>query len=128
MRKRSPLGPLTGLTVETLLLAPLAVAWLIWRQHTGAGALGHVDATQTVLVLSAGIVTAVPLLFFAYGAKRIRLSTLGLLQYVTPTVQFILGVWLYHEPFPHERLLCFGLIWAGLIVYAADAVHAQART
>ena len=125
MRKRSRLGAVTGLTVETLLLAPLAIGFLCWQHHTGAGALGRVPAFTQALVLSAGIVTALPLLLFAYGAKRIRLSTLGLLQYLTPTVQFILGVWIYHEPFPRERIICFGFIWAGLALYTADALWQQ---
>jgi chloramphenicol-sensitive protein RarD len=127
MRKKSPLGSLVGLTVETLLLAPLAVAFLAWRQHTGEGALGRVSAGQTLLVLSAGVITAVPLLFFAYGAKRIRLSTLGLLQYLTPSVQFALGVWVYREPFPRERIVCFAFIWAALALYSTDSVWMQRR-
>jgi chloramphenicol-sensitive protein RarD len=73
MRKQSPLGAVTGLTVETLLLAPLAIAFLLWQHHTGAGALGRVDLRTHVLVLSAGVITAVPLLLFGYGARRIRL-------------------------------------------------------
>lgn len=127
MRKRSPLPPVTGLAVETLLVAPFALALLAWRQHAGAAALGHVGATKTILVLSAGIITAVPLLLFAYGAKHVRLSTLGLLQYLTPTGQFALGVWVYHEAFPRERLAAFGFIWAGLALYAIDSAWTQAR-
>jgi chloramphenicol-sensitive protein RarD len=127
MRKKSRLGALTGLTVETLMLAPLALAFLAWRHHTGEGALGHISVARTLLLLSAGLITAVPLILFAYGARRIRLSTLGLLQYLTPTVQFILGVWVYHEPFPHERLISFGLIWAGLVLYSADSISAQRK-
>jgi chloramphenicol-sensitive protein RarD len=123
MRKKTALDAITGLTVETLLLAPLAIGFLLWRHHTGEGALGRVPAARALLVLSAGVITAVPLIFFAYGAKRIRLSTLGLLQYLTPTVQFALGVWVYHEAFPRERLLCFGFIWAGLVLYAVDSVR-----
>jgi chloramphenicol-sensitive protein RarD len=125
LRKKSPLGPLTGLTVETLLLAPLAVGYLLWRHHTGEGALGRVGPATHVLVLSAGVITAVPLLLFAYGAKRIRLSTLGVLQYLAPTVQFALGVWVYHEPFSRERAVSFGFIWLGLAVYTVDALWAQ---
>lgn len=128
MRKKSPLAPLAGLTVETLLLAPFAAGFLLWRQHTGEGALGNVDAWRTALVLSAGVVTAVPLLLFAYGAQRIRLSTLGLLQYLTPSVQFALGVWVYHEPFPKERIACFGFIWGGLVLYTVDSILAQRRS
>ncbi len=127
MRKKSPLGAVTGLAVETLLLAPFAIAFLLWRGHEGTGALGHLPWGRTLLLLSAGLITAVPLLFFAYGAKRIRLSTLGLLQYLTPSLQLLLGVVLYHEPFPHERLACFAFIWTGLALYTVDSVWAQRR-
>lgn len=122
LRKKSPLGALTGLTLETLLLVPFAVAFLAWQHHEGAGALGHVSLGKTVLVLCAGVVTAVPLLLFAYSARRIRLSTLGIMQYVTPTVQFLLGVFVYHEAFPRERLISFGFIWAALALYTTDTI------
>lgn len=125
LRKQSPLGPLTGLTVETLLLAPFAAALLLWRLHAGTGALGHNPAGIELLVLSAGVITAVPLLLFADGARRLKLTTLGLLQYVAPTVQFALGVWVFHEGFNRERAQAFALIWAGLAVYSADALWAQ---
>jgi chloramphenicol-sensitive protein RarD len=127
LRKKSPLGPLTGLGLETLLLAPLALAFVVWQQHTGAGALGRVSVTEHVLLVSAGVVTAVPLLLFAYGARRIRLSTLGLLQYIAPTVQFILGVWVFHEPFSPERAAAFGFIWCGLLLYTADNLWLERR-
>ena len=128
MRKQSPLGSLTGLTVETLLLAPCAVIFLLWRHHTGAGALGQVDGPTHLLLLSSGVITAVPLLLFAYGARRIRFSTLGLLQYLAPTVQFAIGVWVYHEAFSHDRAMSFALIWIGLALYTADNLWAQRRT
>lgn len=127
LRKRSPLGSLIGLTVETLLLAPLAIGLLLWQHHIGEGALGHTDAATQALVLSAGVITAVPLLLFAYGARRIRLSTMGLLQYLAPTVQFALGIWVYHEPFTRERLLGFAFIWVGLALYTADNLWAQRK-
>lgn len=127
MRKKSQQGAFTGLAVETLLMVPFALAFLLWREHAGTGALGHINAVKTAFVLGAGVITAVPLLLFAYAARRIRLSTLGLLQYLTPSIQFALGVWLYHEPFPRERAVCFGLIWAGLALYTVDSVWAQRR-
>jgi len=127
MRKQSPLGPLTGLTVETLLLAPFAVGFLLWRHHTGGGAFGRVDGPTHLLLLSSGVVTAVPLLLFAYGARRIRLSTLGLLQYLAPTVQLAIGVWVYHEAFARDRATSFALIWAGLALYTADNLWSQRR-
>lgn len=125
LRKKSPLGPLTGLTVETALLAPIALGFLLWQHHTGAGALGRVDLRSHVLVLSAGVITSIPLLLFAYGARRIRLATLGLLQYIAPTAQFALAVAVYHEPFSPARATAFAFIWAGLAVYTADSLWAQ---
>ena len=127
LKKKSALGAITGLTVETLLLFPLAAGLLLWWHHTGEGALGRVDTRQHVLVLVVGVVTAVPLLLFAYGAQRIRLTTLGLLQYLAPTVQFLLGYFLYREPFDSSRLQAYGLIWVGLALYSADGFWSQRR-
>lgn len=127
LKKRSALGPLVGLTVETMMLLPFAVALLLWRAHTGEGALGRVDAWHEVLLLSAGVVTAVPLLLFADGAQRIRMTTLGLLQYLAPTVQFLIGLLLYHEAFDHRQLQAYVLIWGGLALYSADSFWAQRR-
>lgn len=127
LKKKSPLGPIAGLTVETLLVFPFAAALLLWWHHTGEGALGRVDGRTQAFVLSAGVVTAVPLLLFAHGAQRIRLTTLGLLQYIGPTVQFLIGLLLYREPFDTARLQAFVLIWIGLAVYSADTLWTQRR-
>ncbi len=126
-KKQSSLGPVSGLALETLMLFPLAVALLLWRAHTGAGALGHVDVRTHVFVLSAGVVTTVPLVLFAYGAQRLRMATLGLLQYLAPTVQFLLGLYVYHEPFDAMRFNACVLIWVGLLIYTADSFWAQRR-
>ena len=125
LKKKSALGAITGLTVETLLLCPFAVAALLWWHHTGEGALGRVDARLHVYVLSVGVITALPLLMFAYGAQRIRLTTLGLLQYLAPTAQFLLGYFLYREAFDAARLQAFAIIWCGLALYSADSFWAQ---
>ena len=127
LKKRSALGPMNGLTVETVLLFPAALAALLWWHADGQGALGRVDGWQHTLILSAGIITAVPLLLFAQGAQRVRLSTLGLLQYLSPSVQFLLGVFLYHESFDATRLQAFALIWAGLFIYTGDGFWSQRR-
>ena len=127
LRKRSPLGPLLGLGLETFLLAPLALAFLVWREHIGEGAFGHAGTSVHVLLVCAGVVTAVPLLLFAHGARRIRLTTLGLLQYIAPTVQFALGTWVYGEPFTREQASAFALIWVGLILYTVDNLANQPR-
>ncbi|MFZ9682377.1 MAG: EamA family transporter RarD [Cephaloticoccus sp.] len=123
LRKRSPLGSLPGLTVETLLLAPLAGAFLLWRTYQGTAALGFAPASTQLLVMTTGIVTATPLLLFAYGARRLRLTTLGLLQYAAPTVQFALGIWYFGEPFSAARAQSYGFIWIGLAIYTADALR-----
>jgi len=125
LRKKSPLGPVVGLGLETLLLAPLAVAYLVWREWTGIGAFGHVNAVTHGLLLGVGVITAVPLLLFAYGARRIRFATLGLLQYIAPSVQFALGVWVYREGFSPDRAVAFALIWFGLALYTTDNVWTQ---
>ncbi len=127
LRKQSTLGAIPGLAAETLVLAPLALAYLAWRHVEGTGALGRVDLSTHLLIASAGLVTAVPLLLFAYGAKRVRLSTLGLLQYLAPTVQLVLGIWVYHEPFSRARFASFSFIWAALVLYTADNLLAQTR-
>lgn len=120
LRKRSPLGSLTGLTVETLLLAPLAGGFLLWRTHAGTGALGFAPASIQLLVLTTGVITATPLLLFGYGARRLKLTTMGLLQYAAPTVQFALGLWFFAEPFSAARAQSFVLIWIGLAIYSVD--------
>ena len=125
LKKKSALGPLAGLTVETLLLFPVAASLLVWWHCTGQGALGRVDAWHHFLVLSVGVVTAVPLLLFAYGAQRIRLVSLGLLQYLAPTVQFLIGRWIYQEKFSSVQFQAYMLIWCGLVVYTADAFWVQ---
>lgn len=127
LKKKSELGAITGLTVETLLLFPAAAGLLLWWNQTGAGALGRVDAWHHALILFVGVLTAIPLLLFAYGAQRIRLTTLGLLQYLAPSVQFLLGYFLYREPFDAARLQAYGFIWCGLALYSADGFWAQRR-
>jgi chloramphenicol-sensitive protein RarD len=127
LKKKSALGPIAGLTVETLLLFPVAAGLLLWWHHTGAGALGRIDLRTQGFVLSAGVVTAVPLVLFAYGAQRMRLTALGLLQYIAPSVQFLIGLFIYHEAFDAARFQAFGLIWIGLVIYTADTFWTQRR-
>lgn len=120
LRKRSALGSLAGLTVETALLTPIAGGYLLLLAADGRGALGHASWWQQIGVLTAGVVTAVPLLLFAAGARRLPLSTVGILQYIVPSLTFLLGVFLYHEPLSAARLLSFGFIWAALVLYSVE--------
>jgi chloramphenicol-sensitive protein RarD len=123
IRKMAPADPLTGLLAETALLAPLA---LIYLATLGAGSFGQSGSTDALLILS-GLVTAAPLLLFAAAGKRLRYATLGLLQYVAPTIQFLLAVLLFKEPLSGAHLVTFACIWIGLAVYAADAVRVARR-
>ncbi|MEO8155997.1 MAG: EamA family transporter RarD [Rhizobacter sp.] len=121
LRKVATLGALEGLTLETLLLAPIAALVLgVWVAH-GSNTFPSADASINMWLIAAGPVTAVPLLLFAAGARRISLTTLGLLQYIGPTIQLALGLWLYHEPFSAKRLIGFSLIWLALALYTAEA-------
>lgn len=121
LRKIAPLGALEGLTLETLVMFPLAIAYLAWQTVDGNNAFLNSPGTTQWLLVSAGPVTAIPLLLFAAGARRIPLSLLGLMQYIAPSLQLLLGVALYHEPFGGARLTGFALIWVGLAVYSAES-------
>ena len=122
LRKVANLGALEGLTLETLLLSPLAVGLLTWWAWDGRGALVQAQPTTLGWLLLAGPLTAIPLLLFAAGARRIPLATLGILQYISPSLQMLLGVWLYAEPFDPTRAVGFGLIWIALVLYSADSL------
>lgn len=120
LRKTAALGATEGLALETLMQAPLAAGYLAFLAWQGHGAFARGDAATDVWLLLAGPFTAVPLLLFAFGARRVTLATLGLLQYLGPSIQFLLGVFVFHEPFDARRGLGFALIWAALLLYSAD--------
>jgi chloramphenicol-sensitive protein RarD len=121
LRKTAALGAIEGLTLETALLAPLAVAYLLWLLHAGQSEFADSGAGTRLLLLAAGPVTAAPLLLFAAAARRIPFSTLGLIQYLSPSLQLLIGVWLYHEPFA-ERALGYVLIWTALAVFSIEGI------
>ena len=127
LRKTAPLGAIEGLALETLLLAPLAAAALLWLGASGQGHFLQGDGRTDVLLLAAGPATAIPLLLFAYGARRVTLATLGLLQYLGPSIQFVLAVFLYHEPLGASRGVGFALIWAALALYSAESLRLMRR-
>jgi chloramphenicol-sensitive protein RarD len=122
LRKTAPLGAAEGLALETLIQAPVALALIGWWTWQGTGAMHPGDPVTALWLLGAGPVTAIPLLLFAAGARRIPLATLGLLQYLGPTLQFLLGVFVYGEPFNATRALGFVLIWAALAIYTGESI------
>jgi chloramphenicol-sensitive protein RarD len=118
---------LSGLTIETLWLAPIAIGQLVFVGMTTGLTIGNVGVLQTVSLLLAGVVTAVPLLLFAGAARRLPLTTIGLTQYLTPILQFLIGVFLLHEAMPPARLLGFVLVWIALIVLTIDRFRGAGR-
>jgi len=121
-------GALESLTVETAVIALPALGFLVALELRGDGQLGHSGVGHGLLLASAGVVTAVPLIFFAAAARRVPLSILGLLQYLTPVLQFLLGVLLYQEPMPASRLAGFTLIWAALALLTFDSLRHRRRS
>jgi chloramphenicol-sensitive protein RarD len=123
LRKTAALGALEGLSFETMVLFPLAAAYVVWLSVHGQNAFINTDSNTTRgLLVAAGPITAIPLVLFAAGARKIPMSVLGLLQYLSPTMQFLLGVWLFHEAFTAARLVGFVLIWLALALYAAEGL------
>jgi chloramphenicol-sensitive protein RarD len=125
VKKTAPLSSLYGLTLETGWLFVPALAYLVFCEMTGQGAFLHSGLQADWMMVGAGLVTTVPLLLFASAAPRVSLTTIGILQYVNPTMQFLLGVLLYREPFTHDRLIGFGLVWAGLILFWAEGLYSR---
>ena len=121
LRKTATLGAIEGLALETLLLAPLAVGGLLWLMASGEGHFARGSWSDSLWLLAAGPVTAIPLLLFASGARRVSMATLGLLQYLGPSIQFLLGVFVYHEHFSASRGVGFVLIWGALVIYSAES-------
>ncbi len=117
VKKTAPLGSLYGLTLETGLAFIPAVAYLFAMDRLGQGAFLHTTLPQNLLMIGAGVVTTVPLLLFASAAQRIPLSMVGVLQYITPTMQFLLGVFVYREPFNLSLFIGFSIVWAALILF-----------
>ena len=128
MRKTATLGALEGMSLETMLLAPLAVVALLWAGPSGPGSQwpAH-DAHTWLFFLLSGPVTAIPLLLFAAGARRVPLSTMGFLQYITPSILALMGVFLYGEPFAGPRAVGFVFIWVALLLYTAEGLWAGRR-
>jgi chloramphenicol-sensitive protein RarD len=120
LRKRGVLGALDGLLLEQVLMLPLAVVYLGWLGAREQNAFQWAGLGQSLLLALSGPLSSVPLLLFAAGARRIPLSLVGLLQYISPTLQLMLGVWVWHEPFSLLKAAGYALIWLGLLIYSIE--------
>jgi chloramphenicol-sensitive protein RarD len=125
LRKTAPVGSVVGLTVETTFLMPLAVGYLFWARHTGGLYLGTGDPTLDVLLVLAGVITALPLLCFTRAARLLPLSTMGFLQYLAPTGHFLLAVLVYSEPLTAAQMATFGFIWLALVIFTVDQTRSR---
>jgi chloramphenicol-sensitive protein RarD len=132
LRKVVKVEALPGLATETLLLAPFALGYLMWSESAGSGAFGHLGSVTDAMLVFSGPLTAITLFLFAYGTRLLPYSTVGVLQYIAPSLQFVCGVFVLHEPFDHARAIGFAVIWSALIIYAGEGVRLsrkqQART
>ena len=127
-RKTLPVGPNQGFFLEVLLLSVPALGYIIWLESTGQGHFGDTGMTDVLWLLACGVVTAIPLMIYANGAKLLRLSTIGIMQYIAPTMIFIIAVFVFGEPFGTTKLIAFVLIWAALFIYSGSMLRsARAR-
>jgi chloramphenicol-sensitive protein RarD len=122
IRKTASIGSLEGLTMETIIVALPALAYLLFIESSGGGAFIRAGLPTTLLLAASGIVTAVPLLLFAAGARQITLVLLGILQYIAPTIQFILGITVFGETVTPQRLVGFALVWLALVIYTLEGI------
>ncbi|WP_250657482.1 EamA family transporter RarD [Alkalimarinus coralli] len=127
LRKKVSVNPVIGLTIETLLLLPFAMAYLLWLSAKDQLAFLHLSGTIDLLLIAAGLVTSLPLIFFAAATNRLSLTTLGLVQYVAPSLTFLLAVLIYNEPFGPPQLITFGCIWGALVIFTTEGMAYQKR-
>ena len=126
-KKKANVGAVQSLTIETAVLAPLALGYVVFLQTTGEGAFGQNGALHTALLIGGGVATALPLLCFGAAATRIPLSAIGMLQYLTPTLQFLIGVFLYGEPMTSARWVGFALVWSALVIFTYSTLRHRRR-
>ncbi|WP_156754662.1 EamA family transporter RarD [Actinokineospora pegani] len=127
MKKKADVGSTEGLALETAILSPLALVYLVWLSAAGGGAFGHFGWGHALLLVGTGVVTAVPLLLFGAAAVRISMTTMGVMQYLVPILQFAIGVFLYHEQMSSSRWIGFGLVWLALVVITAESLAHRRR-
>jgi chloramphenicol-sensitive protein RarD len=124
-KKKAPLGPLDGLTLETALLVAPAVAYLGRLERAGSGAFLHTGSATDLLLAASGTITIIPLLLFASSVRRVPLSIVGILQYIAPTIQLFLGVLLFHEPFTRVQAVGFAFVWVAIAVFACEGLRGR---
>ncbi len=127
LRKKANLQSMQGLMVETLILAPVALWYLWFMESSGVGVFGHYSLLSDSLLFIGGPVTALPLFWFGIAATRVPLSTLGFIQYLAPTIQLLIGVWVFSEPFDTAYLISFGLVWTGLGIYSYSVISGMRK-
>jgi chloramphenicol-sensitive protein RarD len=123
LKKQARLGAVESLGAETLILAPVALAFLLWLEATGRGTFGHAGLPNALLLAGTGVVTAIPLLLFGGAATRLSLTTLGILQYLGPALQFVFGLLIFHEPMSAAGWVGFLLVWLALAIFTVDGVR-----
>jgi len=127
LRKIAPVDSLEGLSIETTLLAPIAAGWLLWLQAAGTASFVQGSLTTDILLVLGGAITAIPLLLFTAAAKRLPYSMLGFLQYIAPSLQFLLAVLVFGEALTTAHMICFGAIWAALAIFSIDGWRTAVR-
>jgi chloramphenicol-sensitive protein RarD len=127
LKKTAPLPSLEGLCLETSILFIPALLTLIFLANRGELNFVEQDSSGMLLFAAAGLITSLPLLLFGYAAQKIQLSTLGVIQYLAPTLQLCIGIFVYAEPFPQEQLIGFALVWFGLLIYGSEGIVTQIR-
>ncbi len=128
LKKTAPLSSIHGFTLETGFLFVPALAYLVFLEFSGQGAFGHGSMGETALLAFSGVATGLPLLLFGAAARLVPLSTMGFIQYIAPTLQFLIGVLVYGEAFTTDRMIGFGVIWFALILYSVDSVRARHKS
>lgn len=127
IKKHASLNSIQGLTLETMIIFLPALGYLIYAETQHTGALMHTDINTNLMLVATGVITIVPLLMFSSAARSISLTHIGILQYLAPTIQFLVGVFIYHESVTRHQYIGFGLVWTALFIFALDGVLAHRR-
>jgi chloramphenicol-sensitive protein RarD len=127
LKKQAGVGAVESITVETVVLTPVALAYVVWLMATGHSNFGSHGVGHAALFTTTGIITAVPLMLFGAAAIRVSMVSLGLLQYLAPTIQFALGIWVFHEQMPASRWIGFALVWVALAIFTVEALNHRRR-